>query len=527
MGKHTLEEIKEFAESKGYEVLDETYINMKTKMHFKCKKCNHIVEKTFDTFKYHNICSNCTKKENEIKNKSTRVKFTLEVIENFLNEHDIELIETKLDKGVKSWMTLRCKKCDHKFKRVFYNFRKNPTCPKCRDNPRAMPYEEIKNFIEVESKSGCKIITTKEEYKQKRIEQPKMALCKIDIQCKCGNKFSESFNTFKSSNVRRCRKCSDKANGKARKHTYEDVKKYIEIDSNSGCKLLSKTYEDYHKPLHLQCSCGNDFYRALAEFKGRKLFKCKLCTGATIQYTYDQIYDDLKEHNIKLLSTEYISCKENIDVEYNCGFKVSRNYDNIRRSNYECPHCRKEGYGRDTEQFKQEVYDVTNGEYTLLSEYKTMNDKVLMKHNTCGIEWEITPHNFLDGGTRCPVCTISRGEYCINRYLTNNNIKFIPQYEFEGLLGLGGGLLKYDFATFDNKNKLNYLIEYDGEFHYFPIMGEEQLKKQKEHDKRKNKYCEKHNIRLIRIPYWEFDNIENILKDILINNNLNNKFIFV
>ena len=36
------------------------------------------------------------------------------------------------------------------------------------------------------------------------------------------------------------------------------------------------------------------------------------------------------------------------------------------------------------------------------------------------------------------------------------------------------------------------------------------------HDAIKNAYCEDHNIKLIRIPYWELNNVESIL-----NNNLN------
>jgi uridylate kinase len=38
------------------------------------------------------------------------------------------------------------------------------------------------------------------------------------------------------------------------------------------------------------------------------------------------------------------------------------------------------------------------------------------------------------------------------------------------------------------------------------------LKKQKIKDSIKTKYCKDNNIKLIRIPYTEFKNIENILK---------------
>ena len=42
----------------------------------------------------------------------------------------------------------------------------------------------------------------------------------------------------------------------------------------------------------------------------------------------------------------------------------------------------------------------------------------------------------------------------------------------------------------------------------------------KKHDNIKNKYCEKHNIPLIRIPYWELDDIEYVLFDELVKLNV-------
>ena len=40
----------------------------------------------------------------------------------------------------------------------------------------------------------------------------------------------------------------------------------------------------------------------------------------------------------------------------------------------------------------------------------------------------------------------------------------------------------------------------------------EKLETTKYNDKIKDKYCVDNNIKLLRIPYWEFENIENILK---------------
>ena len=57
----------------------------------------------------------------------------------------------------------------------------------------------------------------------------------------------------------------------------------------------------------------------------------------------------------------------------------------------------------------------------------------------------------------------------------------------------------------------NICIEYDGEFHYKMIMEYDEFINQKIRDTIKTVYCKENNIKLIRIPYWEFNNIENIL----------------
>lgn len=65
----------------------------------------------------------------------------------------------------------------------------------------------------------------------------------------------------------------------------------------------------------------------------------------------------------------------------------------------------------------------------------------------------------------------------------------------------------------------NICIEYDGEYHFMPIkigsitfeQAKENLNKLKYRDEIKTNYCKNNNIKLIRIPYMEFNNIEKIL----------------
>jgi len=125
---------------------------------------------------------------------------------------------------------------------------------------------------------------------------------------------------------------------------------------------------------------------------------------------------------------------------------------------------------------------------------------------------------------RCPECNYSKGEERIDELLTKYNILHDSQYKFDNLKGIGGRLLKFDIPVFWDieKTKLRMLIEYDGEFHFRWVKGlviKKEYERMLQHDIKKNLYCAENNIQLIRIPYWEFNNIEKYLKYYLIDNN--------
>ena len=64
-----------------------------------------------------------------------------------------------------------------------------------------------------------------------------------------------------------------------------------------------------------------------------------------------------------------------------------------------------------------------------------------------------------------------------------------------------------------------FVIEYDGKQHFKPVDifgGQDGFEETQLHDQIKTQYCKDNNIELIRIPYWEKDNIEEILNHKLI-----------
>ena len=85
---------------------------------------------------------------------------------------------------------------------------------------------------------------------------------------------------------------------------------------------------------------------------------------------------------------------------------------------------------------------------------------------------------------------------------------------FDGLIGIGGDPLRFDFGILNSKNELEYLIEYQGIQHR-KLMGPNGFGKQQllYTDPQKKEFCNKNHIKLFEI--WFDQNIEKELKDIL------------
>ena len=105
----------------------------------------------------------------------------------------------------------------------------------------------------------------------------------------------------------------------------------------------------------------------------------------------------------------------------------------------------------------------------------------------------------------------SKGELRVKNFLEENNIEFIHQKRFYYEDS------SYQIFDFFLPN-FNLAIEYNGEQHYIETnFFARNLIEQKESDNRKKIYCEKNNIELLIIPYWEYNKIEEILKGVVSN----------
>lgn len=115
---------------------------------------------------------------------------------------------------------------------------------------------------------------------------------------------------------------------------------------------------------------------------------------------------------------------------------------------------------------------------------------------------EILSSNF-EKTTLCQEChSNSKGEQKVKSILDSLKINYLSQYAFEDCKNINA--LYFDFYLPDN----NCCIEYDGIQHFEKThFSHDSFEIRQERDEMKNQYCKRNGITLIRIPYWDFDKV--------------------
>lgn len=326
----------------------------------------------------------------------------------------------------------------------------------------------------------------------------------------CGHKHSTKAVNFIYKANNGCNICN-----KNEKKTTEQFKNEVYSLVGEEYKILGE-YIGNHKHVLIKHICGNEYLVAPSDFLSGK--RCPECQHRSYKKTDEEFRKEIYD----LVGDEYEVLEDYIDTHTkilfkhkNCGTVYPIKPSKFLAGN-RCPNCMWEVISNKTrrthEDFCSIVEDLVGNEYSVISDYTGAHKHLNMKHNICGSIYPVKANNFING-RRCPICCESHGEQEIRKILNKFDILNIAQKSFDGLLGIGNGLLSYDFYLSD----YNLLIEYQGEQHekYIPGLHEsyEDFKRQVEHDKRKKYYAQIHNIKLLEIWYYNFDNIEEILKD--------------
>lgn len=178
--------------------------------------------------------------------------------------------------------------------------------------------EKVRVFVEMESNSGCTLVS--EEYKNNKT--------KLEFLCSCGEGFIRRFDTFRNQKLYKCGTCANRS-----KWDINKVRDYVEIKSDSKCKLLSNEYKDMPTKMRFLCSCKNEFERSFLKFYYSKQHMCSPCAfrlmGELKRKSHEQFIQDVQDvHGIEYtILSRYSGSKGKVLVRHNSDICNSREYE--------------------------------------------------------------------------------------------------------------------------------------------------------------------------------------------------------
>lgn len=361
-------------------------------------------------------------------------------------------------------------------------------------------YEEVKNLVESQ---GSTLLS--ESYCNNREL--------LSLICKCGQPFEKNLDTMNRYKKYMCNTCSDKEARRNRSIPYKTIKDKVE---KCGYTLITKkeNYKGTENKIEVSCP-NNHTYEVFCNsfLAGKRCRKCyDMKNREKLLISYEDILSFINSIGYKLHTSKdnYIDTKGSVEVSCSENHRY-RTRINTLRSGKRCRKCSAKESGLKARiPYEKMVESVEKEGYKLLTEKENYNGThayCMFQCNKNHKPYRSTMAEFSQG-SRCPVCKESKGEKKIRQILDELEINFIQQNKFDDCKFKQ--VLAFDFYL----PEYNLLIEYDGIQHYEIVEvfgGFDGFVDTKIRDTVKNIYCERNNIELLRIPYFKYDEIENIL----------------
>lgn len=334
------------------------------------------------------------------------------------------------------------------------------------------------------------------------------------IKCRC-NICKQIYYPYPQTILRgsSCYKCRGQKVSKGASFTLDMVREKI-ADRLPNIELIQYTKIKNGKK-YIQCKCKIDGH--VWEASQHHLIEghgCPKCQARNSMLTEEEFLNRVKSasENIKVLDNYK---GNNKPIRFQCtidGYIWKTKPSVIISDGCGCPKC-----GGTLRLTHKQFLDIMTNKYPMIEVLGTYVNgrtpiKFRCKHDGC--EWYSAPTNYIHHIGGCPVCNRTYGERKIAEYLDIHNVQYLPEYRFSDC--------KYKLTLpFDFYLPLyNMCIEYDGQQHYYVVkfdskMTDEQALHNYEvtviRDQIKTNYCKDHNIKLLRIPYTEYKNINTIL----------------
>lgn len=272
--------------------------------------------------------------------------------------------------------------------------------------------------------------------------------------------------------------------------------------------------------------CGKPTYPTFINYNKRKNKTVDACNNCKVKKQwsnslvkrakekFDLLRKVCEENDYELLTDESEYTGVYMDIEYICkkhGYQC-QTLENILHGHgcFSCSYETRFDTQRHSTEYVKNVIESFNGNKLLNPEdyINALTKNLIILCGSCGDAYITSFDAYVSKNKiMCFSCSNkeSKAEIRIREFLENNDVQFIQEKRFDDCRDIH--CLPFDFYLPD----YNTIIEFDGQHHYFPTYGLDSHIRTVKHDKMKNEYCKHNNIRLIRIPYWEGNDIEHII----------------
>ena len=343
----------------------------------------------------------------------------------------------------------------------------------------------------------------------------KNARTNITFRCKrCGNEWNTSPYCILKSKFG-CKHCASITNGK--KRAYSRTQFVESIAESNPTVTLRGEYKNLQTRTAFECTrCKNVWETSPASvLHGTKCPKCAIKDLSLGQRKdKDKVLDEIYKKNPQVrVIGEYVDTCTKVKTEcLKCGHQWMVIPEKLVYGRG-CPVCANKERGlksrTNPDEFRMRLHQI-NPNITLVDTYEKNTTAITVACNFCNKSFIAMPIDLLYGKT-CPTCfPRSKGERKICEALLRMGIDYQQQKTMDDCKYVA--LLSFDFYL----PEYDMMIEYDGEQHFYPIErfgGEDALKKNKIRDKIKDTWCENHGVKMLRIPFWEYGNIDTILSE--------------
>ena len=269
-------------------------------------------------------------------------------------------------------------------------------------------------------------------------------------------------------------------------------------------KVIEETSKRLNKSVvwKCQCECGSIVEFSTKELRNDGIIQCRKC-GLNRELPKENLLENIVGKKFNHLTVlEKTEKRQSGKILYKCECDcAAKSIIYTDRTSLQSGHTKSCGCQRR----KYNIGDVVNNRKII--GYTTKNNRFYYQCQClfCNRQYETLVDN-LSKTISCG-CQKSVGEYNITQILNDNNIQYIKEYCFPN------SILRFDFAILDNNNNIIRLIEFDGEQHFIENIKNsgwntyEHYETTLKNDLIKNQLAINNNIPLVRIPYWERDNL--------------------